>query len=187
MNKVLIRFGNPWWQRVLGLGSRAERIGLAMSLAMASAALGWVAWERHALTLQLSQAQSAVERAKASAVSVTRPAARTAGPSTPADTLRQMDAAVGRLNVPWSAVLDAIERSTTQAVALLALEPDARTGSVGLTVEARTLDELLLYAQALGQDPAVASVRMGQHDQRTQEPGQPVRMTLSISPTPLRP
>jgi Tfp pilus assembly protein PilN len=93
-----------------------------------------------------------------------------------------------RLNVPWSDVLDAIERSTTQKVALLALEPDARTGSVALTAEARSLDDLLSYVEGLGQDAAVASVRMGQHDLRAQDPGHPVRMTLSLSigPVPLR-
>jgi hypothetical protein len=71
-------------------------------------------------------------------------------------------------------------------VALLTIEPDARTGNVALTAEARSLDDLLAYAEALGQDAAIASVNMSQHDLRAQEPGQPVRMILSINPRPLR-
>jgi transcriptional regulator with XRE-family HTH domain len=135
----------------------------------------------HALGLTQERLQAELDQARAS---VARPAQRTTRPIISAEALRQMDAVAARLNVPWSDVLDAIERSTTQRVALLTLEPDAGTGNVALTAEARSLDELLNYAEVLGEDAAVASVRLGQHDLRPQEPGQPVRMTLSIAPVP---
>jgi Tfp pilus assembly protein PilN len=183
MKPLRISFANTWSQRLLGRGSRWERNSFVVALLIALAALVWVAWERHVLGLEQARLKTALDQAQAPS---TRPVPRPSQPATPAEALRQMDAVTARLNVPWSDVLDAIERSTTQKVALLTLEPDARTGSVSLTTEARSLDDLLNYAEALGQDAAVASVRMGQHDLREQEPGQPVRMTLSISPVPLR-
>lgn len=187
MKTVVVDFGGRWWHHLLGRGSRWERTGLLVLLAFAAAALGGVAWQRQVLADEQAQVQAQLARARAAAAAVDRPVVRPPAVQTPADTLRQMDAAVGRLNVPWSAVFDAIERNAQQPVALLALEPDARAGTVGLTVEARSLDDLLRYAHALGQDAAMASVRLGQHDQRLQEPGQPVRMTLSINPVPLQP
>lgn len=183
MKPARMSFENAWWHRLLGRGSRWERTGLVMALLVGLSALGWMVWQRHVLGLEQERLQAALDQAQAP---VARPSPRPLPPATPAETLRQMDAVTARLNVPWSDVLDAIERSTTQKVALLTLEPDARTGSVALTAEARSLDDLLSYAEALGQDAAVASVRMGQHDLRAQEPGQPVRMTLSISPVPLQ-
>lgn len=179
MKATYISFDNTWRQRLLGRGSWRERLASAVTLLIALSLLGGATWQHHVLVLEQERLIVAVEQARAP---VTRPVPRPSRPITPAESFRQMDAATARLNVPWSDVLDAIERSTTQRVALLTLEPDARTGSVALTAEARTLDDLLNYAEALGQDPAVASVRLGQHDQRAQEPGQPLRLTLSISP-----
>lgn len=183
MKPPLISFDDTWWQRVLGRGSRWERTGLGMTLLLAFALLGWVAWQGHVLRLEQQRLLASLLQAQAPA---SRPAPAPARPPLATETLRQMNAVTARLNVPWSDVLDAIERSTPKQVALLALEPDARTGSVALTVEAQSLDDLLTYAEMLGQDTAVASARMGQHDLRLQEPGQPVRMTLSINPVPLR-
>jgi len=183
MKPPRIAFNNTWIDRLLGRGPSWERACFVMILLIAVSALGWAARQRQVLGLEQERLQAALDQAQAP---VARPVPRASRPVTPPETLRQMDAVTARLNVPWSDVLDAIERSTTQRVALLTLEPDARTGNVALTAEARSLDDLLNYAEALGQDAAVASVRMGQHDLRAQEPGQPVRMTLSISPVPLR-
>ncbi len=179
-----IRFGKTrWWHRLLGRGTRWEQTGLAMALLLSASLLAWLAWHLQELEQQRERLQLALDQARAP---VTRPAPRPLGLVIPAEALRQMDAVTARLNVPWSDVLDVIERSATPKVALLALEPDARAGSINLTAEARSLEDLLAYAEALGQDTAVASVDLGQHDLRAQEPGQPVRMTLSISPTPFR-
>lgn len=183
MKAARISFEDTWMQRLLGRGARWERTGLVMALLFALCALGWTVWQSHMLGLEQKRLEAALDLAQAP---VARPRPDPLPPATPAETLRQMDAVTARLNVPWSDVLDAIERSTTQKVALLTLEPDARTGSVALTAEARSLDDLLNYAEALGKDVAIATVRMGQHDLRAQEPGQPVRMSLSISPVPLR-
>lgn len=183
MKPVRISFANTWSQSLLGRGSLWERTSLVVMIVVALSALGWVVWQGHVLEHQQERLQAALDRAQAP---FSRPVQRPSPPATPAETLRQMDAVTARLNGPWSDVLDAIERSTTQRVALLTLEPDARTDSVALTAEARSLDDLLNYAETLGQDAAVASVRMVQHDLRAEEPGQPVRMTLSISPVPLR-
>jgi len=180
---VRVTFDDTWSHRLLGRGSKRERFGLFVIFLAALSALCSVAWQRHVLGLEQAQLQAALDEAS---THVARPVPRPSRPAMPAETLRQVDAVTARLNVPWSDVLDAIERCTTQKVALLTLEPDARTGSVALTAEARSLDDLLNYAEALGQDAAIAAVRMGQHDLRAQEPGQPVRMTLSISPVPLR-
>lgn len=183
MKPPRITFDSTWRRRLLGRGSSWERAIFVLALVLASTALGGVAWQAHTLDLEQTRLRAAVLQAQ---VVVARPAPRPVQTSTPLETLRQMDRVTGRLNVPWTDLFDAIERTASQKVALLTLEPDARTGSIALTAEARSLDDLLSYAEALGQDPAVAVVRMAQHDLRAQEPGQPVRMILSVSPNQLR-
>lgn len=183
MKPVHISFANTWWQGLLGRGPRWERNCIVIFMLAALCALSWMVWQLHVLGLEQARLQAAIDQAQAP---LARAVAHTTALAMPAEALRQMDATTARLNVPWSDVLDAIERSTTQKVALLTLEPDARTGSVALTAEARSLVDLLNYAEALGNDAAVASVRLGQHEVQAREPGQPARMTLSISPVPLR-
>ena len=170
------------WQRLLGRGAGWQRtlagaVLLASAVVLALAAWQAVQAQRQRATLLNDWAQRSKVRPPAP---LSAPRAATQAPS--AEALRQLDMATARLNMPWPVLFNAVERRTVRGVALLALEPDARAGLVQLTAEARTLDELLAYAEALGRDRAFSSVRLGQHEQRGQEPGQPVRMTLVAVP-----
>ena len=172
MKPPRISFEDTWQHRVLGLGTSREQAAIIFTVMVGFAAVGAAAWQTRVLGSEQERLQAAIERAQ---FPVVRRAPRHARPVTSAPILQQMDATTARLNVPWSAVLDAIERCTTDDVALLTLETDSRTGSVALTAEARSLEDLLTYAEALGKDAAIASVRINQHDVRVQEPEQPVR------------
>lgn len=170
--------------RLLGRGSPAARWAGATALLLTISAFGlvvamdWRAAERLA-TLQDQWAQATAQRQPA------RPPA--ALPAQPRDLLLQWDQITARLNVAWPELFDTLERRTPDGVAVLSLEPDARNAQVAITAESRSLPELLAYARALEGDPAVAAVRLGQHDLRAQVPGQPVRLTLTLTPAPLRP
>jgi Tfp pilus assembly protein PilN len=146
-------------------------------------ALGAVAWCTFRMALEQQALETEISRVQGRADRVPRPIPKRA---MSAELLRQIDATTARLNTPWSDVLNAIERNASDKVALLTLEPDANTGTVALTAEGSSLENLLAYAEALGSDPVVASVRMAQHELRVQDAGQPVRLTLSVSPSPLQ-
>lgn len=167
----------------LGVGAPWRRIASAAIGLIGTAALAWALYATREATLAGRHLAQDAERLRARATSATPAPSRS---EMPLESLRRMNTVIAHLNVPWADVLDAIERNTSRRVALLALEPEAVAGTVTLTVEARTLEDLLEYANALSLDAAVAAVRLAQHEVQTQEASLPVRMTFSVSLAPLR-
>jgi len=177
MKRPRIRFSGLPGPRLTDDGRRFAGVASLAFLLLAGVAVGWATWSLHGVRLERQQIQNALahgqQRQRA-------PSPRAGEATTPPDAAKHMDAVTMRLNVAWSELLDAIERNTSPKVAILSLEPDAMSGSVALTAEARSLDDLLAYAEALRQDGAFAAVQLGQHDSQVQEPDRPVRMSLSI-------
>lgn len=87
---------------------------------------------------------------------------------------------VAELNAPWAAVLGGLEAATPEDVALVSIEPDARRASVRVQAEAKTLDALLAYAQALRGAEPFGEVGVLKHETNEQDPNHPVRVTLQL-------
>ena len=83
-----------------------------------------------------------------------------------------------QLDTPWPAILDALESSTPETVALVAIEPDPLHGSVRLQVEAKTLDALLGYAQSLKTTAPFQEVVLLKHETNEQDATRPMRLSL---------
>lgn len=87
---------------------------------------------------------------------------RTAAPpdaQTLAD-VRRANAIIEQLVVPWDALFDAVESADLPGLAVLALTPNARDRSVRLAGEARSMDDLLAYADRLAAQPALSQVHL---------------------------
>jgi hypothetical protein len=93
----------------------------------------------------------------------------------------QANLVAGRLNLPWSGLLDAIENSARTSVVLLAMLPDPQDGSLRLTGEARSLPVILDYLQALQQQSVFAEVRLESHETMLQSPQRPVRFVAAAA------
>jgi hypothetical protein len=85
-----------------------------------------------------------------------------------------------QLNTPWATIFDALETSTPEDVALVAIEPDAGRASVRLQVEAKTLDTLLAYAQALKANGPFQDVTLLKHETNDQDATRPMRLSLDV-------
>jgi hypothetical protein len=94
--------------------------------------------------------------------------------------LRAWNQVARQLNTPWGTLLTSLEQATPEDVALVSVEPDAHKGSVRLQAEARTLEALLAYAQALRAVPAFADVVPLKHETNELDPLRPVRLSLEI-------
>jgi Tfp pilus assembly protein PilN len=110
-------------------------------------------------------------------------AARTRRVATPRGDLsakerRALDAIAGQLNTPWSQLLDALESSLPDGVALVSIEPNGTSGKVRIQAEARTLDALLVYAGTLRQLPIFESVTFVKHETNEQDANRPMRLVL---------
>lgn len=147
----------------------------AALLAGATAAVLAASWQVIAARQELAAVQVQLQ-----ALGRRAPAATTPSPPLKAEERRAWNEVVRQLNTPWSALLASLEAATPEDVALVSIEPDAKQARVRLQAEAKTLDALLVYAQALQSAGPFAEVALVKHETNEQDPSRPVRLTLSI-------
>ncbi|WP_044564677.1 hypothetical protein [Azospirillum sp. B4] len=94
---------------------------------------------------------------------------------------RAVNAAVRQLNLPWRAVLDAVEAGTPRTVALLALEPDAGRGLIRIEAEAANGEAMLAYVKQLKQQPLLAGAVLVKHRTEEGQAGRPLRFQIEAS------
>ena len=92
--------------------------------------------------------------------------------------IRRANAVLEGLNLPWPQLLDAIESTRSENVALLSIQPDVRQRTVRLTAEAKSLGDALDYARRLGSHPRLKAVHFVNHEIVQQDPQKPVRVQL---------
>jgi Tfp pilus assembly protein PilN len=151
-----------------------------MALAAALACGAVVAWQALQVQAELTRVREslqAVQREKG------RRPAQSAEPVKPLLSAQQRQGwsqMARQLNTPWAALLDALEATTPDTIALVSIEPDASQGSVRLQVEAKTLDTLLAYAKSLNSVPLFASVNLTKHETNEQDGNRPLRLSVDI-------
>lgn len=82
------------------------------------------------------------------------------------------------LTTPWAGLLDAIESTPQQSVALLTVEPSRTKQSLRLTAEARDSTAMIEYLEALQKDRRLLSVVLTSHQLQAQTAGTPLRFQL---------
>ncbi|CAM2139366.1 PilN domain-containing protein [Pararobbsia alpina] len=75
-----------------------------------------------------------------------------------------VNAAVGRLNLPWDALLDAIEAATPSQIALLAITPAPGRSSIRIEAECSASKDIIDYLGALEAQPVLAAVNLVKHE-----------------------
>lgn len=154
---------------------RIERVALLL----AASWLAWVVLEAWQLHRDLQAAREALAHStvpEASAARPPRPIPAAAGADGTA--AARWNQALRPLNIPWSALLESLERLTPSNVALISIEPDGTR--VRLLAEAPTLDALLAYAAALRSAPGFGNVVLVHHETFMQDPQRPVRLALDV-------
>lgn len=150
-------------------------IVLALAVAWFLASIVQLAQTRQELAATESELQALGRRQPVAAAP--KPALRT-------EQRRAWNQVVRQLNTPWGGLLAALEATTPDDVALVSIEPDARQGSVRIQAEAKALEVLLAYAQALKAVALFADVVPLKHETNEQDPNRPVRLTLNLQLRP---
>jgi hypothetical protein len=73
---------------------------------------------------------------------------------------------VQRLSLPWTKLFAAIESAATDKVALTAIEPDPRTGTVKITGDGKDYLAALTYVLNLSRAEGLSSVQLVRHETR---------------------
>jgi len=163
--------------------SNAERRLAVFALVLTVALLGALA-VRQELQFQAARRTnidlaSALAKAQAPQTQMAKAIAVQRAPSTAAD-LREENMARHMLNLPWSDILDGLERHASPDVGLTVLEPDGALGRLNVQAEARNVDVLLRYAQQLAADRSFGPLVLRQQATNETDPNRPVRLSFGV-------
>lgn len=86
---------------------------------------------------------------------------------------------IEKIAVPWEELFKAVETVESERIALLALEPDAKAGTLSLGGEARDYPALLTYVARLEQAKPLHDVNLMRHEIRHDDPGHAVAFTIT--------
>lgn len=86
-----------------------------------------------------------------------------------------------RLSMPWDNVFRALEAARSDDVALLSIEPDAGSGSLSLTGEAKSYPAALTYVAWLSHEKTLKNVRLARHELVQNDPRRPLAFTISAN------
>jgi hypothetical protein len=92
--------------------------------------------------------------------------------------VRRANAVLEQINLPWLELLDVIQSTRGEAVALLSVQPDARQHTVRIGAEAKSLADALDYVRRLTAHPRFKGVYLVNHEIIQQDPQKPVRVQL---------
>jgi len=86
---------------------------------------------------------------------------------------------VQRLSTPWDGLFSALESAADEQVALLAIEPDPKSGTVTISGDSKDYLAALTYVLKLSQSETLSHVQLARHEIRSSEPQKPVSFSIS--------
>ena len=88
---------------------------------------------------------------------------------------------VERLGLPWTKLFAALEAAANDQVALLAIEPDTKNGTVKITGDSKDYLAALGYVLNLSQAEALSNVQLVRHEVKQNDPQRPVAFSISAA------
>src|SRR5262245_59461061 len=118
------------------------------------------------MAVQYHDLSSAVSVGKANLARSGRPAKLAS-----ADEVAAARETVQRLSLPWTRLFTAIESAASDKVALTAIEPDPKTGTVKIMGDSKDYLAALSYVLSLSQTEGLSSVQLVRHEVRRDSVG----------------
>ena len=88
---------------------------------------------------------------------------------------------VERLGLPWTKLFAALESAANDQVALLAIEPDTKSGTVKISGDSKDYLAALAYVLNLSQADALSHVQLVRHEVKQNDPQRPVAFSISAA------
>jgi hypothetical protein len=92
--------------------------------------------------------------------------------------VKNAQATVRQLALPWAQLIDSLERASMKDVALLNIQPDAQSRILRVTAEARREELMLQYLRRLGASGNFAEVHLVSHQVRVDDPQRPIQFSV---------
>ena len=94
------------------------------------------------------------------------------------DEVKNAEAVLRQLALPWSAIIQTLEEATTDDVALLQMQPDAQQRQLRLAAEARNPEAMLAYVRRLAAARSLSDVYVASHQVQMDDPQRPIQFTV---------
>lgn len=91
-----------------------------------------------------------------------------------------LNQAIGKLNLPWPELFEALNASIPGKVALLTIRPDASRQNLRLTAETDKVEEMMHCIQMLKQHPSFDGVRLLRSQIDDKDPMHPMRFEIQL-------
>lgn len=91
---------------------------------------------------------------------------------------------VQRLSLPWDELFGTLEAAANDRVALAAIEPDAKAGTVTISGDGRDYLAALSYVFNLSRSESLERVQLVRHEQKANDPNGPVSFAVSAAWSP---
>jgi Tfp pilus assembly protein PilN len=162
MNKLELNFGKargglPWLGGLL--------LGLA-ALVMVDAGISY-----HTAKKALRENEAGLARRA--------PAAR--APKASPQEIAAVRETVQRLSLRWDELFMALESAANDRVALVAIEPDLRAGTVKISGDGKDYLSALSYVANLSRTEGLGAVQLVRHEQKANDPSGPVSFAVSAA------
>jgi len=86
-----------------------------------------------------------------------------------------------RLATPWDKLFGALESAASDDVALLAIDPDAKAGTVLISGDSKDYLAALTYVLNLGREPSLSQVQLARHEVKANDPQKTVGFSVSAT------
>lgn len=90
----------------------------------------------------------------------------------------QANAVLDQLNLPWEELFDSIEHAATEDIALLSLQPNFANRTLRLNGEAKSMQELLEFVEALEREAVFENVHLLNYKIKQDNPHRPIIFLL---------
>lgn len=98
----------------------------------------------------------------------------------PQEQVMTVNQAIAKLNLPWTDVFDALEKASSDKVALLQVTPNSQKASVRIIAETKNADDMIEYIEVLKQQKLFTAVVLEKHEINEQDQNRPYRFQFQV-------
>jgi Tfp pilus assembly protein PilN len=102
-------------------------------------------------------------------------------PAKLAEIIKFSNRTIHQLNLPWDILFTQLEAAKNDGVALLGIEPNAKSNAIKVEGEAKDYAAMLKYVRSLSEQGVLQGVYLTEHKMDDQNPDKPIRFTLEAS------
>ncbi|MFZ6734890.1 PilN domain-containing protein [Undibacterium sp. Ji42W] len=98
----------------------------------------------------------------------------------PQEQVIAINQAVAKLNLPWTDVFDALEKASSDRVALLQVTPNSQKASLKAIAETKNGDDMIAYIEVLKQQKLFTAVVLEKHEINERDQNKPYRFQFEV-------